>query len=201
MVPATAVAALGIVSTRWQASVHVNAIPGMVDVWDNGQALVDRALETLVFRIASGGEQASDDVGLGISVQVILQHPPSLLWLGRPSVKETPSLPDCVQATWAHVCDAAAHLSRARYLPRDRPAAAAICSLLKQCQNELYSASPESLAALLRSLGHMQQLRTVLPKVWLQLCCNVSWWFHSNRLCPATMHPECMSEASHPTPL
>ena len=64
MVPATAVAALGIVSTRWQASEHVNAIPGMVDGRDNGRALVDSALETLVLRIASKGEQASDDVGL-----------------------------------------------------------------------------------------------------------------------------------------
>ena len=63
MGPATAVAALGIVSTRWQASVHVNAIPGMDDGWDNGRTLVDSALETLVFRIASGGKQASDAMG------------------------------------------------------------------------------------------------------------------------------------------
>ena len=63
MGPATAVAALGIVSTRWQALAHEDATPGMGDGRDTGRALVYSALETLLFRVASGGEQASDDGG------------------------------------------------------------------------------------------------------------------------------------------
>lgn len=77
---ATAVTALGIVSARWQASAHEDVTPAMGDGPDNCRALVDNALEALVFRIAYEGKKASDE-GVGIRAPVMTLPPLTAGWL------------------------------------------------------------------------------------------------------------------------